>query len=223
MPSDYPQMFIALLHFPVYNKARQVVATSLTTLNLHDLARLAATYGTPGCYVVTPLQRQRELARKMIVHWTQGYGATYNPTRAEALQHLHVVEHLEAVEQDIWQRCGIAPRTIATDARQFPQCISYTALRQIVWQRREAFLLLLGTGWGLTEELMTQCAYILAPIYGLTPYNHLPVRIAAGIILDRLLGPTDAIAVAAGATDGPERSAVAAWKSGRRYGPISGR
>ena len=47
MSSDYPQMFVALLHFPVYNKARQVVATSLTTLNLHDLARLAATYGTP--------------------------------------------------------------------------------------------------------------------------------------------------------------------------------
>src|SRR6266581_4097503 len=119
MPSDYPQMFVALLHFPVYNKARQVVATSLT-----------------------PLQRQRELARQMIVHWTQGYGATYNPTRAEALQHIHVVEHLEAVEQDILQRCGMAPRTIATDARQFPQCISYPALRQLIWQRREAFLLL---------------------------------------------------------------------------------
>ncbi len=138
MSSDYPQMFVALLHFPVYNKARQVVATSLTTLNLHDLARLAATYGTPGCYVVTPLQRQRELARQMIVHWTQGYGATYNPTRAEALQHIQVVEHLEAVEQDILQRCGMAPRTIATDARQFPQCISYPALRQLIWQRREA-------------------------------------------------------------------------------------
>ena len=86
MPSDSPQLFVALLHFPVYNKAREIVATSLTTLNLHDLARLTATYGASGCYVVTPLQRQRELARQMITHWTQGYGATYNPTRAEALQ-----------------------------------------------------------------------------------------------------------------------------------------
>jgi hypothetical protein len=194
MPSDYPQMFVALLHFPVYNKERQIVATSLTTLNLHDLSRLAATYGTPGCYVVTPLQRQRDLARQMIRHWTQGYGATYNPTRAEALQHLHVVEHLEAVEQDILQRCGMAPHTIATDARQVSQCISYTALRQIIWQQREAFLLLLGTGWGLAEEVMTHCEYILAPIYGLTSYNHLPVRIAAGIILDRLLGHADVVA-----------------------------
>ena len=85
MSHDSPQLFIALLHFPVYNKAREIVATSLTTLNLHDLARLTATYGTSGCYVVTPLQRQRELAHQMIAHWTQGYGATYNPTRAEAL------------------------------------------------------------------------------------------------------------------------------------------
>ncbi|MDZ7378480.1 MAG: RNA methyltransferase [candidate division KSB1 bacterium] len=196
MPSDAPQLFIALLHYPVYNKVREVVATSLTTLNLHDLARLAATYGSPGFYVVTPLERQREVARRMLRHWTQGYGATYNPTRAVALRHMHIVEHLEAVKQDILQRCGVAPHTIATDARRFPRCISYTALRQLIWQPGEAFLLLLGTGWGLAEEVMHQCEYILAPIYGLTPYNHLPVRVAAGIMLDRLLGHAEAVASA---------------------------
>jgi tRNA (guanine37-N1)-methyltransferase len=74
MANDAPQLFVALLHFPVYNKAREIVATSLTTLNLHDLARLTATYGASGCYVVTPLQRQRELARQIITHWTHGYG-----------------------------------------------------------------------------------------------------------------------------------------------------
>ena len=196
MSHDAPQLFVALLHFPVYNKAREVVATSLTTLNLHDLARLTATYGTSGCYVVTPLQRQRELAHQMIAHWTRGYGATYNPTRAEALQSMQVVEHLEAVEQDIVRRCGMAPHRVATDARRFPQCVSYAALRQRIWQRRDAFLLLLGTGWGLAAEVMTRCEYILAPIYGLTPYNHLPVRVAAGIILDRLLGHAEAEACA---------------------------
>jgi hypothetical protein len=192
MALEVPHLCIALLHYPVYNKTREVVATSLTTLNLHDLARLAATYGLGGCYVVTPLQRQRDLARQIITHWTQGYGATYNPTRAEALQHMQVVEHLEAVEQDMAQQWGHPPRLIATDARPFPQGIAYTALRQILWQERQAFLLLLGTGWGLSEDVMTRCDYILAPIYGLTPYNHLPVRIAAGIMLDRLLGSADA-------------------------------
>src|SRR5262249_59705470 len=101
-------------------------------------------------------------------------------------------EHVEAVEEGIGGGWGGAPRLIATDARRFAQCISYRALRQIIWQQRDAFLLLLGTGWGLAEEVMTRCEYILAPIYGLTPYNHLPVRVAAGIMLDRLLGHADA-------------------------------
>ncbi|MGE3541964.1 MAG: RNA methyltransferase [Candidatus Tectimicrobiota bacterium] len=193
MPDKRPRMFIALLHFPVYNKAREIVTTSLTTLNLHDLARLAATYGTLGCYVVTPLRAQQDVARRMIEHWTRGYGATYNPTRAEALQYIHVVDQLEDVAQDIAQRYGIVPAMVATDARHFPQCISYSALRQLIWQEGHAFLLLLGTGWGLTEEVMTRCAYILAPVYGVTSFNHLPVRIAAGIMLDRLLGQPDAL------------------------------
>ena len=183
-----PRLFVALLHYPVYNKSRDIVATSLTTLNLHDLSRLATTYGTQGCYVVTPLRRQRELARRMIVHWTQGYGATYNPTRAEALQHLHVMETLEEVEQDILRRCGTPPRAIATDARQVAGSLSHAELRRILWQQPDVFLLLLGTGWGLSEELMARCPYILAPIVGCTDYNHLPVRVAAGILLDRLLG-----------------------------------
>jgi hypothetical protein len=191
MVIECPKVFVALVHFPVYNKARQVVASSLTTLNLHDLARLAVTYGTQGLYVVTPLQRQQELARQVITHWTQGYGAVYNPTRAEALQHLHIIDDLEAVERDIVGRCGVAPRLIATDARRFPQGISYATLRQKLWEPGSVFLLLLGTGWGLTEELIARCEYILEPIYGPTAYNHLPVRAAAGIMLDRLLGAPD--------------------------------
>jgi hypothetical protein len=201
MGSECPQVSVALVHFPVYNKARQVVVTSLTTLNLHDLARLAVTYGTQGCYVVTPLRRQQELARHVIAHWTQGYGAVYNPTRAQALQHLHIVDSLEALEQDIVQRCGVAPRYIATDARRFPGCISYADLRRILWEQHAVFLLLLGTGWGLTEELIARCEYVLAPIYGLTSYNHLPVRVAAGIMLDRLLGSAD---VPSGVLSAPE-------------------
>lgn len=196
MAPEHPRMFVALLHFPVYNKTRDVVATSLTTLNIHDLARLATTYGMQGFYVVTPLKRQQEVAQRVIDHWTQGYGATYNPTRAEALQHLQIVDSLEDVKNDIVQRCGTSPRTIATDARQFPQCISYRDLRQVLWEQSATFLLLLGTGWGLTEELISQCEYILAPIVGLTSYNHLPVRIAAGIMLDRLLGAPETMALA---------------------------
>jgi hypothetical protein len=117
---------------------------------------------------------------------------TYNPTVRKRFS-ISTLSSISKQSNDIVQRCGVAPRMIAADARQFPQCVSYMALRQLIWQQRDVFLLLLGTGWGLAEEVMTRCEYILAPIYGLTPYNHLPVRVAAGIMLDRLLGHADAI------------------------------
>lgn len=188
MGNEAPRIFVALVHFPVYNKARQLVASSLTTLNLHDLARITVTYGTCGLYIVTPLRRQQELAHDVIAHWTEGYGSVYNPTRAKALQHLCVVDTLDDVERDIIRRCGITPQYIATDARPFPGRVSYSVLREKLWQPGAAFLLLLGTAWGLSDELICHCNYILTPIYGPTTYNHLPVRVAAGVILDRLLG-----------------------------------
>lgn len=188
MSPDVPQLFVGLLHYPVYNKAREMVATSLTTLNVHDLARLATTYGVRGCYIVTPLERQRALAQQIVAHWTHGYGATYNPTRAEALHDLQIVADLATVEDAITQRCGRQPRLIATDARPGASSITYPDLRHRLWHTTEPFLLLLGTGWGLADDLMARCDYRLTPIYGPTPYNHLPVRVAAGIMLDRLMG-----------------------------------
>jgi hypothetical protein len=49
------------------------------------------------------------------------------------------------------------------------------------------FLILFGTGWGLTEAVLAQSDYILESIEGRSDYNHLPVRSAAAVILDRLL------------------------------------
>jgi hypothetical protein len=46
----------------------------------------------------------------------------------------------------------------------------------------------LGTGWGLTEECFSAADFILEPIAGNGSYNHLSVRSAAAIMLDRLLG-----------------------------------
>ncbi len=49
-------------------------------------------------------------------------------------------------------------------------------------------LIILGTGWGLTENIFSQSDYVLEAIEGASDYNHLSVRSAAAIILDRLLG-----------------------------------
>jgi len=52
----------------------------------------------------------------------------------------------------------------------------------------QPFLIVFGTGWGLTESILAQSDYVLEPIEGGTDYNHLSVRAAAAIIMDRLLG-----------------------------------
>ena len=49
-------------------------------------------------------------------------------------------------------------------------------------------LLLFGTAWGLHDELLETVDYVLAPIAGRNGYNHLSVRTAAAIIMDRLVG-----------------------------------
>ena len=45
-----------------------------------------------------------------------------------------------------------------------------------------------GTGWGLAPEVMARADLRLAPVLGPTDYNHLSVRAAAAVILDRLRG-----------------------------------
>jgi hypothetical protein len=47
---------------------------------------------------------------------------------------------------------------------------------------------LLGTGWGLADTMIPSVSRVLAPIEGASDWNHLSVRSAAAVILDRLLG-----------------------------------
>ena len=53
---------------------------------------------------------------------------------------------------------------------------------------KDVYLLLFGTGWGMTNEVMNKADLILEPIRGKAEYNHLSVRAAVAIILDRLFG-----------------------------------
>ena len=181
-------IYIALLHYPVYDRQERVTATALTTLDIHDVARLARTYGLKGFYVVTPLQSQQTLARRLIDHWVTGRGAEYNPTRKEALSLVRMADNLEAVVTGIEQKEGREPKIVATTARRYAQSRSYGEMIGLLRRGGDTpYLILLGTGWGLTREVVEGADYVLEPIEG-KGYNHLSVRTAAAIILDRLLG-----------------------------------
>jgi hypothetical protein len=61
-------------------------------------------------------------------------------------------------------------------------------MRAHISEADHPFLLMFGTGWGMSDELMARADYVLKPINGPTDYNHLSVRAACAIILDRLRG-----------------------------------
>jgi hypothetical protein len=182
-----PNIYVALTHYPVVNKNGDVVASAVTNLDLHDLSRAAKTYGVKAFYVVTPLEDQKELIKNIIAHWTTGAGGAYNPKRRSALELIEVKDSLADVAYVIYRIEGIYPKTIATCARRFPSSIDYEQFRRLL-RNGKPYLLIFGTAWGLAEELISGADYILEPVDGRTDYNHLSVRSAAAIILDRLLG-----------------------------------
>lgn len=182
------KVYIALLHYPMYNKRMDVVTTSVTNLDLHDIARAARTYNVEGFYVVHPSPNQQHLIKEILSYWQDGYGGTYNPDRQEAFSILHQVEDLPQVMERIEQETGQKPITVATDARTYPNTIGYHPLKEKIFTEEQVYLLLFGTGWGMERELMQQCDYILEPIAVDSDYNHLSVRSAVSIIIDRLLG-----------------------------------
>lgn len=179
---------VALIHYPVYDKNRQVVATAITNLDLHDVARAARTFGLFRYYVVTPVVEQRELAERIGSHWREGWGANYNPKRKAALDLMTVVDSLEVALGEIEQKFGKPAKLIATGALGRPGSISSAELAGLVRDVSQPYLLLLGTGWGLADEIFSRADFVLAPIRGPGDYNHLSVRSAAAILLDRFLG-----------------------------------
>jgi hypothetical protein len=181
-------LYVVLLHHPVYDKHGTVVATAVTNMDVHDLARIGKTYGVRGIYIATPVRALRLLAEKILDHWKVGYGAKYNETRREALSLVRTVVDLDGALLEVERDAADRPILIATSAREGQGRMSFSDLREQLATSTRPHLLILGTGWGLTAEIIDRADAVLEPIRGTSDYNHLPVRAAAAIMLDRLLG-----------------------------------
>lgn len=192
MSSDKPlrksRVYIALLHSPMYNKRMEEITTSVTNLDLHDIARSSRTYDVDGFIIIHPSDGQRRLVEDILSYWQEGYGGIYNPDRREAFSGLRLMPSLQEAVEQLESETGRSVKTIATDARLYPNSVSYARLKAMLQEEEETYLILFGTGWGMVAELMNRCDYILEPLEGGRTYNHLSVRSAAAIILDRLLG-----------------------------------
>ena len=179
-------VYVAIIHHPVLDKRGDIVATSLTNLELHDVARSCMTFGVELCYIVTPLRKQTWIAERLIEHWESGYGARYNPDRAQALKKIRIVGDIEQMMKEI--RAAGNPVCIGTSSKEGSETLSYDEMRAWVRKDDRPFILLFGTGWGLPPVVTERCDKMLMSIRGRGDYNHLSLRVAIGIVLDRILG-----------------------------------
>ncbi|MDX9731711.1 MAG: RNA methyltransferase [Bdellovibrionales bacterium] len=187
---------LGLVHYPIRDRHKRVVATNITNLDVHDIARACRVFGIDRYYVIHPMQDQRSFVYRMLDHWRLGEGARYNPMRKTALTMVEAAESLEAAIADWNQREGREdrPLVVSTHARALDgvPMVSYREMRAKIEASgaEDRLFLIFGTGFGLTDEFMRGCDLLLEPIRGTPPddYRHLSVRSAVSIILDRLRG-----------------------------------
>lgn len=187
-------VYLALVHYPILDKEGGIITTSITNLDIHDGGRLSATFGVRRYFLVTPLYEQRSLVYRVRSHWVDGSGAEKNLSRHQAMSKVEPIPDLLSVVEQIEDEEGRRPLLIGTSARVVDhQKISFSALRQRIFHQDTPILLVFGTGWGLAPALLPPLDLFLPPVKGPTSYNHLSVRSAMSIILDRLLGNIEEI------------------------------
>jgi tRNA (guanine37-N1)-methyltransferase len=182
-------IYIGLVHYPVKDREGQIVTTAVTNLDVHDLARSSRSYGLAGYYVITPIEAQRELVTKILEHWTEGSGKKRVPERAVALSLCTPIESIDAVVAAIEARHQEKP-IVAVTAAKLPPHLTPQSLPEVKARIRaetRPFLILFGTGHGLAQEVLDRAELALPPIRP-GVYNHLSVRAAGAITLDRLFG-----------------------------------
>lgn len=179
---------LVLLHFPVLDKEGNVYTTAITNMDVHDIARSSCTYGLDQYYIVSPIDCQRQMAETIASFWLSKSGQIRNPDRSKAMQLICVKESLESCILREKEFLGKNPILIGTSAKKFEEKnISFSLLKNKINAKKNSVMLILGTGHGISENILEFCDFILDPIIGPSDYNHLSVRSAAGIMLDRLL------------------------------------
>lgn len=175
-------IFIALIHHPVLRDG-SVITSSLTNLDMHDIARVSATYGIGGYFIVHPDEKMRSIASKLAGHWVSGEGKVQNPDRSRALEIMHIVSTLEDAVSCITGITGARPVTIGTSARKRDKTISVSDLKN---KKNIPLLILFGTAGGIDDNFLDSLDFCLEPIDTGSGYNHLSVRSAVSIFIDRL-------------------------------------
>jgi hypothetical protein len=184
------RLYLGLVHHPIRNKLGELVTTSVTNLDIHDISRSCRTFGVKKYFIVTPFEAQQGLVNSILGHWEQDFANAYNPDRQNALAIARVADSIDTAISEITSIEGQKPLIVATGAN----FDSFDGDTDTLTKKLEVLnmpcFLLFGTGWGLHPIALEKADYKLSPIVPTNSdgYNHLSVRSAVAIYLDRLFG-----------------------------------
>jgi hypothetical protein len=184
------KLYLGLVHHPIKNKLGELVTTSVTNLDIHDISRSCRTFGVKKYFIITPFEAQKTLVDSILGHWEQDFANAYNPDRQDALSIARCVDSIEMAIGEIEKIEGKRPLIVVTGAN-FDEFDGDTEeLTKKLEVLNMPCFLLFGTGWGLHPIALEKAEYKLSPIISKNSdgYNHLSVRSAVAIYLDRLFG-----------------------------------
>jgi len=175
--------YLALIHDPIVNKNGEKVTTSVTNLDIHDIARSCRTFGFKNYYIVTPIKKQQELIKDILSFWKEDFANEYNPDRHDALSFIITKSSVQEVIKDIEDKETVKPIFAVTGANFSKSNGEMSDLKKLSLKEKRPFLLGFGTGWGLHREILETADFHVDPITGFASdgYNHLSVRSAVAI------------------------------------------
>jgi hypothetical protein len=181
-------LYLGLVHHPINNKNGETITTSVTNMDIHDISRSCRTFGVKNYFIITPLQAQHQLIQRILGHWEQDVNGAYNPDRQEAIALARLVNSVEDACQKITESHKMAPEIVVTGANFQQHNLACSDFRKKLNLDERPYLLLFGTGWGLHDSVVEKANWQLDPILGRAAdgYNHLSVRSAVAIYLDRI-------------------------------------
>ncbi len=186
------KVYLGLVHHPIKNKRGDVVTTSVTNLDIHDIARTCRTFGLQKYFIITPLKAQHELVNRILGHWEEDKANAYNPDRQDALSIAKLKNSIEEAILEIEDIEGQRPYLISTGANFKDNDGNIEVLREKLNGLSRPAFILFGTGWGLVDTICEESDFKLGPIFGASQdgYNHLSVRSAAAIYCSKLMEST---------------------------------
>jgi hypothetical protein len=184
------KLYLGLVHHPIKNKLGELVTTSVTNLDIHDISRSCRTFGVEQYFIITPLIAQKQLVDSILGHWEGDTANAYNPDRQDALSIARCVDSIDSAIAEITKIEGKVPLIAVTGANFESFDGDVLELTKKLENSNMPCFLLFGTGWGLHPIALLKADFKVSPIISKNAdgYNHLSVRSAVAIYLDRMFG-----------------------------------